>query len=125
MHQVFRITKSTSAKEQARDLMAGVGTVVQVMTTDDGATFLQKAQQLLLPPIKDPAFACFPFYVPLLERKSLEIATVAQLESWFCGASVYMRESPEDKAFLLASSRPIALILDAIGAQFEAAGQRT
>jgi hypothetical protein len=80
---------------------------------------LQKATALLLPPIKDPSFNCYPFYVPLLDEKGLTSATEEQLEAWFCGASVYIRESFEDKGILIASRQPLKAIMVKLGGRFE------
>lgn len=120
MDQVFRISKSEEAKESARDTMLGVGAVVQVLTPDPTPVFLRNARDLLLPPIKDPSFACFPFYLPLLEKRSLEGAPLDVLDSWFCGASLYMRESVEDLGLLIASRAPLEPVLKSIGGRPEA-----
>jgi hypothetical protein len=119
MDQVFLISKSAEAKENARDIMLGVGAVVQVLTPDPTATFLKNAQDLLLPPIKDPSYSCFPFYVPLLEKKSILGATQGQLDSWFCGASLYIRESFEDAGLLIASRVPLDPVVRKIGGRSE------
>jgi len=80
---------------------------VQVLTRDNAAVFLKNAMDLLLPPIDDPTYTCFPFYLPLLERKSVLGATPEALDSWFCGASLYIRESVEDTGLLIASKVPL------------------
>jgi hypothetical protein len=119
MDQVFRITKSHEARVDAADTMLGLGAIVQVFTRDSGEEYLKKARALLLPPIKDPSYTCFPFYIPLLELKSMTGAASEKVESWFCGASVYMRESVEDKGVLLASSQPFDAVLRSLGGQPE------
>ena len=119
MYQVFRVTTSDQARAQARDVMLDVGCVLQIMTTDTTEGLLQKGRELLLSPIQELSFRSFPFYVPLLERKSLLSATPNQLESWFCGSSVYIRESFEDKGILIASREPLAPILKQIGGQLK------
>jgi hypothetical protein len=119
MHQVLRITGSAQAKSDAIGAMLPFGPLLQIMTVDDGETFLQKATALLLPPIKDPSFNCYPFYVPLLDEKGLTSATEEQLEAWFCGASVYIRESFEDKGILIASRQPLKAIMVKLGGRFE------
>jgi hypothetical protein len=119
MYQVLRITTSQEARQQARDLMLKYGPALEIMTSDDSDTFLKKTTALLLPPIKDPSYTCFPFYVPLLEVKSLIGASPEQLEAWFCGASLYIRESFEDKGILIVSREPFGPILEKLGGRFE------
>jgi hypothetical protein len=118
-YQVLRITTSPKARREARDLMIKYGPALEIMTSDETDTFLEKARRLLLPPITDPSYTCYPFYVPLLEVKSLTAASAEQLTEWFCGASLYLRESFEDTGVLIASSIPMKEILGRAGAQFD------
>lgn len=120
-YQVLRITTSPKARQQARDLMVKYGPALEIMTSDDSDTFLEKARSLLLPPISDPSYTCYPFYVPLLEVKSLTSASPEQLAAWFCGASLYLRESFEDKGILIASAAPLTDIFARAGVQLESA----
>jgi hypothetical protein len=119
MYQVLRITTSPKARADAASAMLRFGPVLQIMTSDDGETFLSKATAALLPPIKDPSFTCYPFYVPLLESKTITSATPGQLDTWFCGASVYIRESFEDKGILIASRQALTPILEQMGGCYE------
>ena len=113
-YHVFRIA-AAPARGEARDVMLGLGTVVQVMTKDDSQTLLRLARELLLPTIKEPAFRSFPYYAPLLDRSSLMGTTGQQLLSWFCGSSVYIRESFEDTGILIGSVQPLGPVLQELG----------
>ena len=117
MYQVFLITPSDEAGEVARSIMLGY--MVNILTTEDIDTLLTRASTALLPSIKDPSFKCFPFYIPLLERKTLLSAQEDQLEKWFCGAAVYIRDSMEDQGVLIVSRNNLAPILKELGAEFE------
>ena len=119
MYQVLRITASPKAKSEAFGAMVRFGPALQIMTPDDGETYLEKATASLLPPIEDAAYTCYPFYIPLLERKGIASATAAQLEAWFCGAALYIRESFEDQGILIASCRSLAPALERLGGQLE------
>lgn len=119
MNVVLRVTTTPEARESARNIMLGLATVLQILTPDDSDTFLKKAKAALHPAIKDPAFTSFPFYVPLLDSKSLAKATAAQLDSWFCDASVYIRESVEDAGVLIASREPLGPILQGLGGKLQ------
>ena len=119
VHQLFRITTSQQARDQAQDVMLGLGTVVRAWISGKTEAFLDRGRQLLLPPIKDPMFTAFPFYVPLFQLKTLAGARPAQLDDWFCGASVYIRESAEDNAILIASREPLEPIFKQLGGKFD------
>jgi hypothetical protein len=120
MYQVLRITNpSQKTKGQALDTMLRLGPMLHIITPASGEAFLNTASAVLLPPIKDPSFTCYPFYVPLFEVKSLASATPEQLDSWFCGASTYIRESFEDRGVLVVSRRPLSPVFEGLGSQFE------
>jgi hypothetical protein len=117
MYQLFHITSSPEASLSARFLM--LGHVVQIMTSDDTDSLLRRAASVLLPSIKDASFNCYPFYIPLLGRKTLLNATEDQLEEWSCGAAVYIRDSMEDQGVLIVSRNDLTSILQEIGGMFE------
>jgi len=117
-YQVFRIGASQPARTEARNVMFGRGTIVEVMMKDSSDKFFIKSKELLLPPIKEKSFRSFPFYLPLLDSKSAKNAGPSQLDSWLCGASTYIRESVEDSGILILSREPLAPILDKLGARF-------
>jgi hypothetical protein len=119
MHQVLWVSAGPEVKIQAARAMLPFGPLLQIMVTGPGETFLQKATSILLPPITDRTFTCYPFYVPLLEVRSLARATSEQLEAWLCGASLYIRESFEDNGILIVSRDPLRPILEGLGAQLE------
>jgi hypothetical protein len=119
MHQVLQVTKSEDARLDAINVMQGLGSAMQVMACDGSETFLKNARETLLPPIKDPSFTCFPFYVPLLERTSIEKTSAEQLYKRSCGASVYIRESVEDNGVLLLSNLPLRPSLEKLGGRLE------
>jgi hypothetical protein len=116
-YKLCRISASGKAREQAWTSLLGSGAALVVVTSDDTAGFLKKTKDMLLPPIKDESFRHSSFYVPLVECKSFGSARPEQLESWFCGASLYIRESTEDGGILIASRDPLSPILESLGAR--------
>jgi hypothetical protein len=118
MYQVFRVTTGLEARDKARDVMLGLGTVIQIMTTDDTDAFLGKTRRVLLPPIQDPAFTCFPYYIPMFGAASLQSATAAQMEEWSCGAMVYIRESYHDKGIVIGSRQGLGPVLQKMDGRF-------
>ena len=115
--QVFRITKSEEAKVHARDIMFGYGTVAEVLTVETTDQFLDSCRKVLLPPITDPTYTCFPFYVPLLDAKSVANARESDIDQWTCGVSLYLRESTEDNGVLIATRIPLIHELEELGAR--------
>lgn len=90
-YQVLRV-----AGPEARDTMLGSGALLEIVTPD-GNQFLARARELLRTAIQDPTFASFPLYVPLLRAGPLQ-------PEWLCGASLYLRESVEDRAILVVTT---------------------
>lgn len=117
MHQVFRVTASQQDREAAQDTMLGLGTVLHLLIPDLWEEFRTRASECLLPPIKEESFRCFPFYVPLLERRSIVKAKADDLTAWLCGAPVYIRESAEDKGILMLFMEDPGPIFDRVGAR--------
>ncbi len=105
MDIALRVT-APAKQDEARDAMLGIGTVLQFIVPDREG-FIKAARDLLLPPITDPSYTSFAFYVPLLQGASIRNATAGQLESWMCGARAFLRESPEDEGILLVARGPM------------------
>jgi hypothetical protein len=103
MYQVMPIAGAGPNKRMALGVMLGVGAALEIVMPDDGEAFFEQSKALLVPPIKERALLSFSIYIPLFERKSCESAAPEQLDSWFCGASAYMRESVEDNGVLIVS----------------------
>lgn len=103
MNILLRVTTPLEAREQARNVMLGLGSILQFVTKSADETLLASARALLRPAITDPSFTSFAYYIPLLEGKSVVRANVSQLDAWSCGAIAYLRESPEDKGILIIS----------------------
>jgi len=123
MHQVLWISGPREVKAEASAAMLPFGPLLEIMTPDGGATFLERATSLLLPPLTDRTFTCYPFYVPLLEFGSLARATSEQVETWLCGASLYIRESFEDTGILIVSREPLGPLLEGLGGRLEAGAE--
>ncbi len=101
--------------------MLPFGPLLEFLSTEDSEALFGRAEAALLPSIQDPSYTCFPFYLPLLESKTLKSATPAQLETWFCGAMIYLRQSFEDKGIIIASRESLTAILNELGGRFERA----
>lgn len=119
-YKICRISASGSARDQAWTGLLGTGAVIVVLTSDDTSAFLKKTKDVLLHPVTDEFFRHASFYVPLLERKSFDSVRPEQLESWFCGASFYVRESTEDQGILISSRDPFKPLLEKLGGTLKA-----
>ena len=123
MYKVLRVG-AQSGRESARNVMLGTGAVLQIMVPTKIEVFFDKAKELLLAGIAERSLRVFPFYVPLFEIKSITNRKPEQLDCWFCGASIYIRESREDKGVLIVASSALMTLLEALGAK-PARGQDT
>jgi len=119
----LRITGPAEARHHARDILLGRGVIVHMLTDSGGDQMIETARNLLLPPIKDPSMTGFPFYIPLLEAKSIGAATAPRLDAWCCGAHTYIRESVEDRGILILS-RSLEDILRGLGCVLSSAEPR-
>lgn len=125
-YKVFQIRAPGGMPGQARDAMLGLGTVVEIVTAGGSEALLDQTRKRFLPHIKEPAFRNYKFYIPLLDRKSVEAANIAgngQLEDWLCGAAAYIRESAEDRAILIVSLRPLAPVFARLSGRLEQSPQ--
>jgi len=118
MYQLMKISGEALTKKKALATMLGTGVALEIVTPEGGEAFLKRSRALLRPPIKEPGFRRFPFYVPILELQSLESATREQLDTWFCGASAYIRESVQDNGILIVSKAPLGPVLEKMCGEF-------
>jgi hypothetical protein len=114
MDIVLRLT-APNKEGEVRDAMLGMGTLLQFVIPDSAA-FLSAARELLLPPITDPSYTAFPFYVPLLQGASVTTVNSDEVDRWMCGAHAMFRESPEDEGILLLTRTALDEILLETGA---------
>ncbi len=119
LYQVFRLAALPDARAGARDVMLGIGATIQILLPGPPAEFFQRTKALLLPPIQEEALRSYPFYVPLLDRKSVDGSDPQRLDEWMCGARIYIRESVEDKAILIVSKQPLTPLLEQLGGRFQ------
>ena len=106
MFLVFRVSKDQKVRLDARRSMLRFGPVLEILTPQ-GNAYLKACSATFREGITDPSYTCFPYYVGLIEAKSIANAKRDQLDRWFQGVKLYVRESFEDKGILIAS--PVAL----------------
>jgi len=111
MFQVFQVTAPLPEKMEAQEALLRFGPLLEFLTAD-AESLLGRTNAALLPGIPNPSYNCFPFYVPLLEAKTLYTATPARLESWIGTNSIYIRESFEDQGILFVSRLPLSALFE-------------
>ena len=111
-NQVFEISRSTG-HAGAIHTMAGRGVLMILLLNGTVEAFKQQMNVTLGSLVKEESFHAYPYFFPLL---TAEEAADAALPTWLGNASVYIRESAEDKAILLFSRIPLDEALHAIGA---------
>ena len=107
MFQLFRITTPPAARLKAWRVMLGFGSILEIMVEGSAKSFFEATRSTFLQKIQDRSYRAFPFYAPLLERKTIENASSDDLQQWCGAASVYIRESFEDQGILILSRRPL------------------
>jgi len=114
MFLVFRVSTAQKTRVDARHNMLRFGPVLEILTPQ-GEAYLQGCSEVFKQGIVDPSFTCFPYYVGLIEGKSMANAKREQLDRWFQGVTLYVRQSFEDKGILIASSVALSGLFEEIG----------
>ncbi len=121
MFNVFRISAPLPVRAAARRQMLKYGSVVEVLTPlGDG--YLPKIAPAIRAGIVDPTYNCFPFYVPLIEAKNMLRESTDELDRWFDGVGVYVRESFEDNGVLIAAPGSLQRVFEDLGGHVEHGG---
>jgi hypothetical protein len=115
MFQVFRITSGGDARREARDTLFSFGPVLEILTAENSDAFLASAKAVYLRFIKDRSYRCYPYYVPLLEGKTMEKASPQELKEWCTGVSVYIRQSFEDRGILITAPVSLTELFEEVG----------
>jgi hypothetical protein len=100
-HRVTRLRAATDVQHTAWTTMFGLGSTVLTLVPGGGQRLLDETREYLKRPIVDEGFQRFPFYFPLLGKKTLINTTAEELDGWLGPAQLYLRESEEDNAVLL------------------------
>jgi hypothetical protein len=121
MYQVFRVSTELKTRVDAASLMLRFGPVIEILTPL-GEAYLPESSPIFKEGIVDRSFTCFPYYVALMEAKTLTNASPEHLKRWFQGMSVYVRQSFEDKGILIASAVPLTQIFEEMKGSHDQAG---
>jgi hypothetical protein len=108
-YKLFRAEKTPEVQDSVREVMAGLGALLEIWLPNDDLGFFKRTREFMVPKIQERAFRNYLFYAPLLEAK--DFGSVG-IEQWLCGASAYIRESVEDQGILIATSFPLHPLLE-------------
>lgn len=112
-HRLLHLEVRESDRFNAATKMRGFGAQIEIFAKDSLSTIENEARDIYLPRIIEERFQDESFYLPLFDIASLTSAKSAEeLTSWMCGIDLYLRESPEDKAFLFISNLPLQPVFD-------------
>jgi hypothetical protein len=117
MYQVSRITAGPKESSQSLQLLLGTGMPMAILHAGSSDELLARYKDTYLPTIKQANLRILPFYVPLLDLKSLQKAHADDLSKWLGGARFYLRESPTDNAILLVTDSDLSMLLTRSGAK--------
>lgn len=120
MDQVFRVSSDQEGREHARNEMLGIGTLIELMTSEFEDALFEQGRSVLLSRIEEPGLRAFSFYIPLIDRDTVKSATTHLLDEWTCGARVYIRESVAEKGILFLVREPLQPIFDELGLRRQA-----
>ena len=117
MYRVYRLTTGPKANRQAFEVLSGTGMVMVVLHSDSTDQLLARYKDTFLPGIKQENLRILPFYVPLLDLKSLHNRQPEELRRWLGGARFYLRESPLDNAIVVLTEADLGALLPQAGAK--------
>lgn len=117
MYRVFRITAGPAAGADALATMAGTGLTMALVHSVPVEALLKQYKDTFLPRLTEPTFRIFPFYVPLLDLKSIRDRKAQELTGWLGSARLYLRESPQDSGLLVVTTLEMQPLISAAGAR--------
>lgn len=101
-HKLLRVSVDPQRLPSVAARMQGFGGVLAAFSLWDTLAWEARLRAEWLPTVTAKRFQNEKFYIPLLDLRSLGSAgSAAQLEAWVGEASVYLRESAEDRALLM------------------------
>jgi hypothetical protein len=118
-HSVTMLHATGTILHSAWSTMFGTGSTILTLGAGGGSALLAATREYLKRPITDESFQDFPFYFPLLGKKTLQHATASELDGWLGPTRLYLRESEEDNAVLLLAHVAPETLHAAIEAQLE------
>ena len=107
---IMRATARPEALPAVRSAFLGSGAYLETFSPS-GQDLFESATNLFKPRITNKSARMFPYHAPILRRSAIEKADLAELESWMCGAVLYVREAVEDDGVLFLYQGQIEPIL--------------
>ena len=103
-HQVLRLnTRDERMRVEAIETLLGTGPVLCMLVPEEWTAARRRISEGLEKGITEESFRGHPFYVPLLDEKSLKTLSPVQLSTCLDGVMFYLREDIAEHAVLLIS----------------------
>ena len=115
MHSVMLLDTDEAGQRHACDMLAGMAALVQVVHNEPTLDMAAEWYDIFQPTILERGLAAYPLYLPLLGTSSIQSDNGAELARWMGRASVYVRESFEDKGIFILSRFRLPAALDQSG----------
>jgi hypothetical protein len=115
MHTVIYLDADQKNRDLAREVMTGSGGLIQVLHRSSAAQLVSTWYNSFQPTIQEEGLAAYPLYAPLIGAASVANRPAEDISRWLGDASVYVRESIEDKGVFLLSRFPLEMALEQAG----------
>ena len=112
-HQVQRLnTRDERMRVEAIDTLLGMGPVLFMLVSGEWVAAGRRISARLETGITEESFRGHPFYVPLLDEKSLKTLPPVELSGYLEGVTLYLREDSARQAILIISRIPFSALFD-------------
>jgi hypothetical protein len=112
---VYRVSNGLTAQLDCLRTMAGTAAGIQVVAAGESRGLFRVWNELFLEFIHDRMYRSFPWYVPLLDARSLDPSADDLVSKVLRPLQLYIRESFEDNVTLIVSAQPLDETFEQLG----------
>ena len=111
-YRILHLKARSPVNTELAKSLRGLGVVIHCFSRLENDEIAMNSKMVFPQLISNRSFKKEDFYLPLLDRKTLESrVSKEQLDQWLIGVDVYIRESPEDRSILILSRLELASLL--------------
>ena len=112
-HRLLRLRLSPAESPLAARTMRRFGVMIEIFFRGEVSQLDTRCREMFHPRIEEDQFLHEEFYCPVLDRNSvLSAKSAEEMDSFLCGADVYVRDSAEDRGILMVSRLPIRSLFE-------------